>query len=356
MNDRELLRLEATPAYQNKMFKTAAEAIACPRGDVILVQAGASGLVHNRAFDPELLAYDGSYQNEQGHSPAFKAHVSQVLSLVARHFAAMSILEIGCGKGAFLDLMRAAGHDARGVDPAYEGQADYIIPKLFEPGLGVRGDAIVMRHVLEHIPDPAAFLARIRDANGGSGRVYIEVPCFEWILRNHAWFDIFYEHANYFRLSDFHRMFGQVLASGTLFGGQYIYVVAELDSLRDPAGPGLDAPPALHLPAAFFGSLDRCARAVRAGVPSVVWGAAAKGVMFAHHMQARGRELRLAIDINPAKQGHHLAGSGLPVLSPDDAFSALGGNVDVFVMNSNYLSEIRAMGGPDPNYIAVDQT
>jgi hypothetical protein len=355
MKPNELLRLSAVPCYQNKMFGTARAALDCPRGDVVLVQDEDGGLIHNAAFDPGLLAYDGSYQNEQGHSPAFAAHVSQVLSLVGRHFSGMSILEIGCGKGTFLDLMRAAGHDARGVDPAYEGESDHIIPELFEPALGIRGDAIVMRHVLEHIANPAAFMAQVREANGGGGLVYIEVPCFEWIMRNKAWFDIFYEHVNYFRLADFSGMFGHVVESGTLFGGQYIYVVADLASLRPPRAFVPRNLPQAQLPADFFDSLDRCASAARPGTPSIVWGAAAKGVMFAHHMLARGFDIRLAVDINPAKQGHYLAGSGLAVLSPPEAFAALGSDVDVFVMNSNYLSEIRAMGGPGPNYIAVDK-
>ena len=354
MKPNELLRLLAVPCYQNKMFDTVQAALDCPRGDIVLVQ-DKGGLIHNEAFDSGVLAYDGSYQNEQGHSPAFAKHVSQVLSLVGRHFAGMSILEIGCGKGTFLDLMRTAGHDAKGVDPAYEGDSDHIVPELFEPGLGIRGEAIVMRHVLEHITDPAAFLDEIRDANGGGGLIYIEVPCFDWITRNKAWFDIFYEHVNYFRLVDLHGMFGRVVESGTLFGGQYIYVVADLASLRPPRASAPAMPSSAQVPTDFFDSIDRCVGTARAGRPSILWGAAAKGVMFAHHLLSRGCDIRLAVDINPAKQGHYLAGSGLPILSPADAFASIGSNVDVFVMNSNYLAEIQAMGGPIPNYIAVDK-
>ena len=355
MSERELLRLDGVPVYQNKMFGTEAEARACPRGDIVLVQDDRSGLVHNRAFDSERLVYDDSYQNEQGHSAAFRAHIAQVLDTVDRQFAGMSILEIGCGKGAFLELLLAAGHDARGVDQAYEGDSPHIIRRHFAPGLGIHGDAIVMRHVLEHIPSPIGFLEMVREANGGAGRIYIEVPCLEWILRRNAWFDVFYEHVNYFRLCDFDRMFGRVLESGRLFGGQYIYVVAELDSLRGP-GTALGKAPPVSVPENFFAGLDRCARLARPGARSAIWGAAAKGVMFAHHMQVRGAEPGLAIDINPSKQGHYLAGSGLPVLPPREALGRLGDAPDIFVMNSNYLAEIRATSGSGPNYIAVDQT
>ena len=231
MSERELMRLDSVPVYQNKMFDTAEAARACPHGDVVLAQNLGSGLVYNRAFDPDKLNYDDSYQNEQNHSPAFQTHVSQVLEKVASRFTGMSILEIGCGKGAFLELLRASGHDARGIDPAYEGDSEHILRRHFEPGLGIHSDAIVMRHVLEHITDPFRFLDNIRIANDGKGLIYIEVPCLEWVLQQRAWFDLFYEHVNYFRLADFTRMFGRKLESGHLFGGQYIYVVAELASL-----------------------------------------------------------------------------------------------------------------------------
>ena len=348
----ELLRLGHVPVYQNKMFETAAAARACARGDVVLVQDEATDLVSNVAFDPCKLEYDESYQNEQGHSSAFQGHLSEVMSILGQNFRSARILEIGCGKGAFLDQLRQEGYDARGVDPAYEGDAPYIIKAPFESGLGVNGDAIVMRHVLEHIPQPLAFLETTRQANGGLGAVYIEVPCLDWILRKRAWFDIFYEHVNYFRLEDFGRMFGTVRESGHLFGGQYLYAVAELASLRDPkhAGPGTQ----VVMPEDFFTSIERCLVEGAGSPQRIVWGGGAKGVMFSHHAVERGLALDFAIDINPAKQGKFLAGSGLPVLAPHEGLARLVRGADIYVMNSNYLDEIRTMAGPDFTYIPVD--
>lgn len=353
MSVNELARLEGIPVYQNKAFGSAASALACPRGDLVLAQDPHSGFVHNTAYDAALLEYDDSYQNEQGNSAVFRAHVAEALAIVGRQFHSRRIVEVGCGKGRFLEAMLAAGHDAFGVDPAYEGDSDRVIRSEFGPSLGVRGEAIVMRHVLEHVPAPAAFLQRIREANAG-GLVYIEVPCFDWILRRRAWFDLFYEHVNYFRKDDFARLFGTILEAGHLFAGQYLYVVAALDSLRDPAAVPAQ-PRAAMLPPDFFASLAHCAEVARDGRPCAVWGAAAKGVMFAHHLFARGVRPALAIDINPAKQGSFMAGSGIAVRSPSDAMAQLGARPRIFVMNSNYLEEIRAMGGTGPNYMAVDQ-
>jgi hypothetical protein len=357
MIDHELLRLDRLPAYQNKAFASREAAQACPRGQLLLVQDGATGLVSNRAFDPALIRYDGSYQNEQGHSPTFLAHMGQVAEIIGRRFSGLSMLEIGCGKGLFLDILRDAGHDARGIDPAYEGTAAHVIKQLFAPGIGVHGEAVILRHVLEHIQDPETFLRHIRAANGGSGLIYVEVPCLDWILARRAWFDFFYEHVNYFRIADFRRLFGEVLETGHVFGGQYIYVIARLDSLRDPADPRLGQPPPLAMPEGLFDAVDRCARlaADSPGTAPLIWGAAAKGVMFAHHLAERGIGIGAAVDINPAKQGHFLPGTGLPVLSPAQALAAMAPGTPLFVMNSNYLPEIRAVAGSNPNYITVDQ-
>ena len=222
----EVYRAEQLPVLQNRMFASAEAARACARGDVVLVQSAESGLVFNRAFRPELVEYDADYQNEQGLSSAFARHLDAVLDVMQRHFAGRSLLEVGCGKGLFLERLLGAGFDVTGLDPTYEGSNPRVIREFFTPEVGIRAEGIVLRHVLEHVQDPVAFLAGLREANGGRGTIYIEVPCLDWIASHHAWFDIFYEHVNYFRRVDFERMFGTVHEVGHSFAGQYLYVVA----------------------------------------------------------------------------------------------------------------------------------
>ena len=353
MSKRELFRLNGVPAYQNKMFNSPEAAKNCPSGDVVLVQDTKTGLVFNDAYDQEILNYDESYQNEQGHSHIFQSHLHEVLGKIDLHFSGGRILEVGCGKGGFLDLIRQRGHDALGVDPAYEGDAPYIHKQHFDASLKINADAVVLRHVLEHIPQPLEFLRAIASANGGQGKIYIEVPCLDWIIQQRAWFDVFYEHVNYFRLSDFNRMFGVTYEMGHLFGGQYIYVVAELSSLREPELAGLVD--AVHFPQNFLSELEGCLKTPLKTINRIVWGAAAKGVMFSHHMATRGAPLDFAIDINTAKQGKFLGGSALPVLSPADGLTKLSTGGDVFVMNSNYMEEMSSLGGNRLNYISVDR-
>ena len=311
---REVYRAEQLPVLQNRMFASAEAARACARGDVVLVQSDESGLIFNRAFRPELVDYDADYQNEQGLSGAFARHLDAVLDVMRRHFAGRSLVEVGCGKGLFLERLLGAGFDVTGLDPTYEGSNPRVIREFYTPAVGIRADGIVLRHVLEHVQDPVAFLAGLREANGGRGTIYIEVPCLDWIASHHAWFDIFYEHVNYFRLDDFHRMFGTVRESGHLFGGQYLYAIADLATLRAPHA-GADS--RVTMPADFLARVEESARIAAEGRRNAVWGAASKGVIFSIHLARAGASLQMAIDINPAKQGRYLPVTALPVVAPD---------------------------------------
>ena len=351
MKTREVFRAKALPVLQNRVFPTAAEALASPTGDMVLVQSPDTGLIFNSAFDPERLEYDQNYQNEQACSRVFQNHLDAVTAIIGRHFSGHSLIEVGCGKGYFLDHLQRQGFDITGIDPAYEGSNASVVKARFEPGLGLAADAVILRHVLEHVPDPLCFLSSIARANGGKGGIYIEVPCFDWICRQRAWFDIFYEHVNYFRMSDFRRMFGTILESGRLFGGQYLYLVAELSSLRKPR---FDPDCKLDFPGDFLDGIRRLASIARNGERNAIWGAASKGVIFAVHMLGAGSEFRFAIDINPAKHGRFLAGSGLCVLAPDEAMRQLQPRDNIFVMNSNYLDEIIAQSGNQYHYCKVD--
>ena len=84
----------------------------CPKGDIEIVQNLETGLVYNRAFKPELMIYDSNYQNEQGVSGLFRNHLRSAASIVERLIGKHAIAEIGCGKGAFLELLVADGCDS----------------------------------------------------------------------------------------------------------------------------------------------------------------------------------------------------------------------------------------------------
>lgn len=353
---KQVYSAQQLPIFQNRMFRTRDEAINSVKGDVELVQDLETGLIFNQAFKPELMEYDVDYQNEQAVSLVFQEHLSKVAKIVERHFSGYSLIEVGCGKGHFLEQLQAAGFDITGLDPTYEGSNASIIKEFFTSATGIEADGIVLRHVLEHVQSPVDFLFELLTANGGSGKIYIEVPCFDWICNHRAWFDIFYEHVNYFSLADFYRMFEVVFEAGYTFNGQYLFVVADLSTIRKPVFNSLEA---IDFPRTFLDTVALYAADLRArqndpNTMSAIWGGASKGVIFALYMMRAGAEIDFVIDINEAKQGKFLAVTGLRVWSPEEAMTQLSPGTNIYVMNANYLNEIREITGTGFNLIAIE--
>lgn len=337
------------PVFQNKVYDTFEEAVDCTKGDIKLVEDEISGLVYNAAFQPELMNYDNNYNNEQSNSPFFQGHLNDVIDIIEKLIGKEKLVEVGCGKGFFLELLLEQGFDVTGFDPTYEGNNPRVHRKYFEPGLIDNSNGLILRHVLEHIPNPYDFLVQLAEANGYEGKIYIEVPCFDWICENRVWFDIFYEHVNYFRLTDFDRIFGKVIESGRIFGGQYLYVVAELSSIRKPV---MDRNDRVVFPDDFL-------RGIISGSPkgseTVIWGGASKGVIFSLLKIRAGYSVDIVIDINHAKQGKYLAASGIRISSPELALCQLPKTSTIHVMNSNYLPEIIEMSNNNFTYKTYGQ-
>lgn len=349
MTGRTLYFEKDYPVFQNRMYESAEAGRNCAKGTICLIEDETTGIVGNAAFEPELMIYDSQYQNEQANSRSFLSHLEEVRELVLKQLGRENLIEVGCGKAFFLEMLQVAGAEIKGFDPTYEGSNPLVERHYFTKDVGLRARGIVLRHVLEHVPDPAEFLAQIAAANGHQGLIYIEVPCFDWISKHKAWFDIYYEHVNYFRMADFGRMFGRIIEQGRLFGDQYLYVIADLSTIRRPRRDPNDP---VSFPDDFTASIMKLGNK-NSDKPTVIWGGASKGVIFALLAERAGKSVDRVIDINPAKQGAFLAGTGLRVMSPQEALADLPAGSPIYVMNPNYLDEIRADTHGVYSYIGV---
>jgi SAM-dependent methyltransferase len=97
-----------------------------------------------------------------------------------------SLLEVGCGSGMYLGLMKALGWKrVVGVDfsptairrvkesPGIEAYCGQLADVGFEAG---SFDAVSLSHTLEHVPDPVSFLCEVRRILKPNGRLAIVVP------------------------------------------------------------------------------------------------------------------------------------------------------------------------------------
>lgn len=128
------------------------------------------------------------------------------------------------------------------------------------------------------------------------------------------------------------------------FGGQYLRVIGDLSTVRRPE---YDPTLTIKFPQDF---LDGIEHAAKIEPPAAVWGGASKGVIFSLFLERAGGKVDRVIDINPAKQGRFLPGTGLRVMSPEEGLADLPQGSLIQVMNPNYLEEIRNSSPPQFQY------
>lgn len=356
-----LYQYTGIPAMQNKLYPNKAEALKSPSATLELVQDEV-GLVFNTSFDNSLVKYDDSYQNDQGYSSQFKSHLDEISDLCCSYLECKEslIVDIGCGKGGFVELLRGKGYNCIGYDNAYQGDNSYIRKAFFNVDSHEKGYLLILRHVLEHIPSPWKFLEGIAEANDYQGLLYIEVPDLEWILENRAYFDLFHEHINYFREIDFSKRFGEaVLFKSKCFGGQYLSVIINLEHLRKSHGSlkiSNDNSSLVKAFAKLSENENQTYYSLADQDEIVIWGAAAKGVTFAAKYPSNIKDnIRYAIDINPHKSGYYMPISGVKVLDPHMGLQLLSPSTLVLIMNPNYEEEIRNALPFNQPYLTMNQ-
>ncbi|TPQ27237.1 hypothetical protein C2U70_30885 [Bradyrhizobium guangdongense] len=97
----------------------------------------------------------------------------------------MRILDVGCGGGYFLHIMKILGATTKGIEPSPHGaraakqrgiEVFNGMLEDFAKTTSERFDVITAHHVLEHAPDPIETLQTMKQLLAPGGVVWIEVP------------------------------------------------------------------------------------------------------------------------------------------------------------------------------------
>ena len=145
------------------------------------------------------LQYDFCYPPGVERHWWMRARAAIVDALVRDGGGGGPVLEIGCGNGATLSLLRAHGLDCRGVELADVSVRDDV--KTFitancdaaqlPDDVRHRMETILLLDVVEHIEQPDAFLRRIAASFNAARRMVITVPARKEVWSN---YDEFYGH------------------------------------------------------------------------------------------------------------------------------------------------------------------
>jgi len=341
-------------------------ALAYPHGDLQLGFCRSCGFIQNMLFDPSVHEYSTRYEETQGFSARFRDFATALAKRLIDKYSLRNktILEIGCGKGEFLALLcELGGNQGIGIDPSYipermhgvaGSRLTFIQDFYSEKYSHLTADFVICRHTLEHIQPTASFMHMVRRSIGERNDtiVFFEVPDISRVLKEQAFWDIYYEHCSYFSLGSLARVFRmtgfEVLDLAKDFDDQYLLIEARpangSSGKSFPQEKDLKelAQDVTHFQQTFTDRVkvwkETLAKIRDRGEKAVIWGSGSKAVAFLTTMGIHN-EIEYIVDINPFKHGKFLAGTGHEIVPPD--FLKKYQPDMVIAMNQIYQNEIQ---------------
>ena len=337
-----------------------------PRGDIKLAFCGKCGFIGNICFDSKLMDYSPQYEDTQHYSGHFNEFARQLALKWVRDYDIYNktILEIGCGKGDFLHLICTLGNNnGIGIDPAWDAgrqpdngthHIEFIRDKYSSQYSHLQMDVICCRHTLEHIQSTGEFIQELRQSIGERNDILLlfELPDASRILRESAFWDIYYEHCAYFTAGSLARLFRRnafdVVDLWQAYDDQYLILAARPASR--PTSPCFNLEADLEQTRANVSNFQAtcperiqfwktCLQQFYAdGQKVVAWGSGSKCVSFCTTLDIH-EELSCIVDINPRKSGTFLPGTGHLIVHPE--YLQQESPDIVLIMNPVYYREIQ---------------
>lgn len=314
------------------------------------------GFVFDKAYSAESMYRDNvDYEASRSFSPYFNNYLKHTTQQVIEnfHFNGGVVVEIGCGDGNFLKMLQKKvkfsgyGYDLTLNIEKIKDDKDLVFKKeLYSNKLGLKPKLIVFRHIMEHINQPIPFLKEILPEEEGT-QVFIEVPCWEWILKNNQFFAFNYEHCSYYTkgtLTKLLNMLGyKIIEIKYEFDKEYLHCFAEKISEK----PAQIKYPKEDIYAETIQFRDRIVSIIKNvrdillkyKKDGILWGAAGKGITMLNILKIDYNILEYVVDSNPSHDGTYIPMTGQAVVIPT-ALKDLSPKV-VFLTNSLYEKEIR---------------
>ncbi len=359
--------VRGVPVCTAREIPSQAEAINIQRGDIHLAYCWKCGFVTNISYLPSVVQPSAHCDDALETSDIYKGFQNKLANYLVDNFNLhkKKIVDIGGGSVDFLKMVCELGND-EGIKFDPEGLPEQELPlsqikiKLVredftEKSASKIGDFYICRMKLPHVQQVKEYVRMVRKAIGDRPKVtvFFQMPEMFRLLRELAFWDIYYEHCSYFSAGSLGRLFRacgfDVLDLWTDFDGQYLMIEAR-PGVSGPLVPPLPQENDLQelLPLAGYfsqaikqkvsGWRDRLQEYRRAGLRVVLWGGGSKAAAFLTVLGISD-EILYVVDNHPDQQNSYIAGTGQQVVSP--SFLQEYCPDVVVVMNPPYIDEIR---------------
>lgn len=273
--------------------------------------------------------------------------------------AGKRVLEVGAGKGEYLELMAQAGVQAYGIEHGREA-----VQVCLSHGLSVTQefiesakqkladgpfDGFFIMNFLEHIPGPNGFLQGICNNLSDGAFGLVEVPNMDFILDNAVFSEFIADHLMYFTSGTLKLLLEkngfEVLECKAVW---HDYCLAAIVRKRQPLK--------LHH---FYEKQERIARDLNqfidtnreAGKRVAVWGAGHQALAVVALSGIKDK-IEFVVDSAPFKQNKYTPGTHVPIVDPGEILRK--GIGAVIVMAASYSDEVASILQKEyPNVVAA---
>ena len=345
-------------------------------------------LVQVQAYvSPEAIFTEYAYFSS--YSDSWLAHAKAYAEMITARFGldtASQVIELGSNDGYLLQYFLAKGLRVLGVEPAKNVARAAIargvptVTKLFGRQTarelvaeGLQADLLCGANVLAQVPDVNDFVGGIKLLLKPGGVVTVEFPHLMRLMAENQFDTIYHEHFSYFSLTAAAKVFERQglkvfdVEELSTHGGSLRVYVRHAEDVEKKVGERVRNLLAVEQAAGFTNIehylsfearvkdtkhlLLKFLNAAQVEGKSVVgYGAPAKGNTLLNYCGVRSDLIEYTVDRSPAKQGHFLPGTHIPIYHPDkiketkpDYLLILPWNLQAEVMSQ--MQHIRDWGG-----------
>ena len=303
-----------------------------------IVQCQHCSLIYNKAFEPSMITkiYTENYSSGIPNSPKVLERYNQIIDGAIRkeNIENQSVIEIGASDFTFSELLLERGASkVIAFEPSNLFQTEnprihhintfFSVEKI--PVDSQEIGLIVMRHVLEHVPDPLVTLGELATIAQPGLKLYIEVPNAEDILEKNRFYDFFYEHVTYFNpalLRKIMNHFGFTAQTITpLMQGQHFGLLCEKTDATFSEAPLIKPAETLQLVEEFTSYtedfLTRIREVINSSEKLAIYGAGNHGLGVAALLDLDRKRVKCFLDLNQMKAGKYSPKTHIPIMLPE---------------------------------------